>query len=250
MRFDAVSLFPEMFQTLTSQGISARALQNQLYSFNAWNPRDFTQDARRTVDDRPYGGGPGMVMMAEPLTAAISAAKSAQLALEITPHVICLSPQGQPLTQSLVASLGGYLGLILVCGRYEAIDQRVLDKVIDSEISVGDFVMSGGELPAMCLMDALIRRIPGALGDKDSAAQDSFEAGIFDCPHYTRPPSFAGSEVPDVLMNGDHAKIVTWRRQAALKNTLDKRRDLIDSAYKNGLLDSNDQQYLVSLGWQ
>ena len=191
MQFDVVTLFPEMFVAITQSGITRRAFEKNRCALNLWNPRDFTTDNHRTVDDRPYGGGPGMVMLAKPLEAALDAAKARQLPLiGQTPRVVYLSPQGAPLTHRRVTQLALEPGLVLLCGRYEAVDQRLLDRCVDEEISVGDFVLSGGELPAMALMDAVIRLLPGALHDDASAVEDSFVNGLLDCPHYTRPETY------------------------------------------------------------
>ncbi|MBL8446689.1 MAG: tRNA (guanosine(37)-N1)-methyltransferase TrmD [Zoogloeaceae bacterium] len=227
-RYDVVTLFPEMFAALTDAGITRRALERGLYEIRLWNPRDFVDSPSRTVDDRPYGGGPGMVMMAAPLEAAIEAARAAQhLALGRPGRVIYLSPQGQRLDHRRVMALGDEPALILLCGRYEGVDQRLIDRCVDEEISLGDFVLSGGELPAMVLMDALIRQLPGALNDEDSAAEDSFADGLLDCPHYTRPENYCGMLVPDVLLSGNHAAIRKWRLLKALEATLTKRPDLL-----------------------
>lgn len=227
-RFDVVTIFPEMFSALREYGISRRAVERKLWQLQCWNPRDFTSDLHRTVDDRPYGGGPGMVMLAEPLTQTLAAAKAAQQAQNgQAGRVIYLSPQGKPLNHATVVRLAAEPGLILLCGRYEGIDQRLIDAAVDEEVSVGDFVVSGGELPAMLLMDAIIRLLPGALNDADSAQEDSFVAGLLDCPHYTRPEEFRGDRVPAVLMSGNHADIRRWRLKQALGQTWRKRPDLL-----------------------
>lgn len=247
MRFDVLTLFPEMFRALTDWGITSRAAKQGRYALTTWNPRDFTQDAHRTVDDRPYGGGPGMVMLARPLEATIGAAKQAQQAAGIAaPRVVMLSPQGAPLNHRRVMELAGEPGLVLLCGRYEAVDQRLLDRCVDEEISVGDFVLSGGELPAMALMDAVIRQLPGALGDAQSAEQDSFADGLLDCPHYTRPEEYEGMRVPDVLLGGHHAQIVAWRRRQSLSKTRAQRPELIVAAREKGLLSRADEAWLAS----
>lgn len=228
VRFDAITLFPEMFVALTESGITRRALERQLWQVQCWNPRDFTEDRHRTVDDRPYGGGPGMVMLPGPLEATVVAAKAAQAeALGQAGKVVFLSPQGRPLDHSGVVALSAEPALVLLCGRYEGVDQRVIDRCVDLEVSIGDFVVSGGELPAMLLMDALVRRLPGALNDADSAEEDSFVDGLLDCPHYTRPEAYAGVPVPEVLLSGDHARIRRWRLQQALGNTWRRRPDLL-----------------------
>jgi tRNA (guanine37-N1)-methyltransferase len=249
MQFDVITLFPEMFAALTQSGISRRAFEQGKCALTLWNPREFTSDKHRTVDDRPYGGGPGMVMMVQPLEAAIMAAKSRQVARQVeqglaSPKVIYLSPQGQPLTHELVMQLSKEPGCVLLCGRYEAVDQRLIDSCVDVEISLGDFVLSGGEIPAMALMDAIIRQLPGVLNDADSAVQDSFVHGLLDCPHYTRPEDYQGKLVPEVLLGGNHAEIEQWRREQALLATQLKRPDLINKARTKGLLSKADEQFL------
>jgi len=248
MQFDVVSLFPEMFAALTQSGVTRRAHEQGLWQLSIWNPRDFTTDRHRTVDDRPYGGGPGMVMLAKPLEATINAAKQRQLDLGLpAPRVVFMSPQGKPLTHERVMALKDEPGLVLLCGRYEAVDQRLLDRVVDEEISLGDFVLSGGELPAMALMDAVLRHIPGVLGDDASAVEDSFVNGLLDSPHYTRPEVYEDVAVPPVLMGGNHAEIMKWRRQQQLKATAKKRPDLLDLARSAGRLTKADEQFLASL---
>lgn len=248
MQFDVVTLFPEMFGALTQSGITRRAFEQQKCSVTFWNPRDFTTDNHRTVDDRPYGGGPGMVMLAKPLEAAIDAARQRQTGMgSATPRVIYLSPQGRPLTHARVMGLREEPGLVLLCGRYEAVDQRLLDRCVDEEISLGDFVLSGGELPAMALMDAVIRQLPGVLNDDASAVEDSFVHGLLDCPHYTRPERYEGVAVPAVLLGGHHAEIEKWRRQRMLEATARKRPDLLLQARSAGFLSSADERFLSSL---
>ncbi len=227
LRFDVVTLFPEMFAALTASGISRRALERGLWQLESWNPRRWTQDVHRTVDDRPYGGGPGMVMLAQPLEQAIGAAKAARSEAGATARVICLSPQGRRIDQRRVAELAAGDGAILLCGRYEGIDERLIERCVDEELSLGDFVLSGGELAAMALMDACIRLLPGALNDGASAIEDSFVAGLLDCPHYTRPELYEGRAVPDVLLSGDHARIRRWRLKQALGRTWQRRPDLL-----------------------
>jgi tRNA (guanine37-N1)-methyltransferase len=200
------------------------------------------------VDDRPYGGGPGMVMLAKPLEATINAAKQRQIDMGLpAPRVVFMSPQGKPLTHERVMGLKDEPGLVVLCGRYEAVDQRLLDRVVDEEISLGDFVLSGGELPAMALMDAVVRLIPGVLGDDASAVEDSFVNGLLDSPHYTRPEVYEGVTVPPVLMGGNHAEIMKWRRQRMLEATAKKRPDLLDKARGAGLLTKADEQFLATL---
>jgi len=248
MQFDVVTLFPEMFAALTQSGVTRRAFEQQKCGLSLWNPRDFTTDNHRTVDDRPYGGGPGMVMMARPLEATIDAAKQRQQDLGLAaPRVVFMSPQGRALTHERVTQLKAEAGLVILCGRYEAVDQRLLDRCVDEEISVGDFVLSGGELPAMALMDAVIRLLPGVLNTEASAVEDSFVNGLLDSPHYTRPETYEGVAVPPVLMGGNHAEIVKWRRQRMLEATAKKRPDLLISARAAGLLSKTDEQFLASL---
>jgi len=230
MRVAVITLFPEMFAALTDYGITGRAVKNELLSIKAINPRDFTHDRHQTVDDRPYGGGPGMVMMIEPLTAAVDAAK-AWLDDNGKPcKVIYLSPQGTVLSQSGVADLAQGVvshNLVLIAGRYEGIDERFLQTEVDEEWSIGDYVLSGGELPAMVLLDAVIRLLPNALGHKDSAAEDSFSDGLLDYPHYTRPETYEGQTVPSVLLSGNHAVIKQWRLEQSLERTRQRRPDLL-----------------------
>ena len=248
MQFDVVTLFPEMFAALTQSGVTRRAFEQGKCGLSLWNPRDFTTDNHRTVDDRPYGGGPGMVMMARPLEATIHAAKQRQTDLGLAaPRVVFMSPQGRPLTHERVTQLKAEPGLVILCGRYEAVDQRLLDRCVDEEISMGDFVLSGGELPAMALMDAVIRLLPGVLNTEASAIEDSFVNGLLDSPHYTRPETYEGMAVPPVLMGGNHAEIVKWRRQRMLEATATKRPDLLVSARAAGLLSKADEKFLASL---
>jgi len=228
MQADIVTLFPGMFSALSEYGITGRAVSSGLLRLRYWNPRDYTQDRHRTVDDKPYGGGPGMLMKTGPVSAAIRAAQAAQSCAEGPgSKVIYLSPQGRPLTQMLVAELAAEPALVLLCGRYEGVDERVLATLVDAEYSLGDFVLSGGELAAMTLLDAVTRLLPGALGAADSAGQDSFSAGLLDHPHYTRPEQFEGLEVPPVLLSGNHAQIARWRLQQQLGVTWRKRPDLL-----------------------
>jgi tRNA (guanine37-N1)-methyltransferase len=227
-RYDVVSLFPGMFSALADYGVSGRALRNGLCRLRLWDPRDFTLDAYRTVDDRPFGGGPGMVMLAEPLDLALTAVKTAlRRQGVIEPRLIYLSPQGRRLDQALVEELAAAPALVLLAGRYEGIDERLFNRHGLEEVSIGDYVLSGGELPAMVLLDAVIRQLPGALGHADSAKEDSFADGLLDCPHYTRPESYLGLEVPAVLKSGDHAAIARWRLKEALARTAARRPELL-----------------------
>ncbi len=228
LQFDVVSLFPQMFEAMTRYGITSRALENEIYELALWNPRDFTTDNYKTVDDRPYGGGPGMVMLAEPLEKAIDAAIARQRAQGVATHrVIHLSPAGQPLTHEIVMQLAAEPGLVLLASRYEGVDERLLASRVDAEYSIGDYVLSGGELPAMVLMDAIVRQLPGALGDADSATEDSFVDGLLDCPHYTRPETYKDMKVPEILMSGNHAKIRQWRLKMSLQRTRARRPELL-----------------------
>lgn len=227
MRFDAITLFPEMFDAVLDYGITRRAMDRGLYRFKAWNPRDFTDDLHRTVDDRPYGGGPGMLMLAEPLDRTLSAIQQDLASEDMTPWVVHFSPRGRPLTHQRVMELKNKPALVLLCGRYEGIDERLLQRRVDEELSLGDFVLSGGELPALALMDALIRQLPGALNDAESATQDSFTNGLLDCPHYTRPEVWQGMAVPEVLKSGNHAAIAKWRHEESLRLTAALRPDLL-----------------------
>lgn len=222
IRFDVVTLFPEMFRAVTESGITSRALQQGLWLLKTWNPRDFTTDNYRTVDDRPYGGGPGMVMLAEPLEKALGAAQAAGGG-----RVIYLSPQGKKLDHDRVMEFSKETSLILLCGRYEGVDERLLERCVDEELSIGDFVLSGGELAAMVLVDAVVRQLPGALGDESSAAQESFAEGLLDCPQYTRPETHAGAKVPEILLTGHHENIRRWRLKQALGRTWLRRPELI-----------------------
>jgi tRNA (guanine37-N1)-methyltransferase len=220
---DVVTLFPALVEAVVEHGIPARARERGLLELVSWNPRDFATDRHRTVDDRPYGGGPGMVMKVEPLAAAIQAAKSAG---PLAP-VLYMSPQGKPLDQAAMRRFAELPRLVVVCGRYEGIDERLIETEIDEEWSLGDYVLSGGELAAMVVVDAIARLLPGALGHVDSAAQDSFSDGLLDCPHYTRPEEIGGLRVPEPLLTGNHAAIERWRRKQALGRTWLKRPDLL-----------------------
>ncbi len=228
LRFDVVTLFPEIFTAVTEAGITRRALARDLWELQCWNPRDWTNDNHRTVDDRSYGGGPGMVMLAAPLEQAIDAAQAARGSAAGTAQVIYLSPQGAPLTHRRVAELASGAGVILVCGRYEGIDERLIERCVDEEISLGDFVLSGGEIAAMALIDACVRQLPGALNDDASAIEESFVAGLLDCAHYTRPEQYEGMRVPDVLLSGNHEHIRRWRLKQALGRTWLRRPDMLE----------------------
>ena len=225
MWIGAVSLFPDMFSAVTDYGITGRAVREGLLTFNSWNPRDFTHDRHRTVDDRPYGGGPGMLMKIQPLRDAIHAARTSAPGKAC---VVYLSPQGERLDQSVVESLAAEQQLILVAGRYEGVDERLIAAEVDREVSLGDFVLSGGELAAMAVIDAVTRLIPGALGHAQSAEQDSFADGLLDCPHYTRPEVYEGQAVPEVLLGGHHEQIRRWRLKESLRRTSERRPDLLE----------------------
>jgi len=225
MHFEVVTLFPEMVATVAEFGVVGRAHRKGLMALGCVNPRDHTHDVHRTVDDRPYGGGPGMVMKYEPLADAIAAARERSPAGS---PVVYLSPQGRVFDQAAAKRLAGLPGMILLAGRYEGIDERLIEAQVDEEVSLGDFVLSGGEIAAMAVVDAVVRLLPGVLGDDDSAAQDSFMEGFLDCPHYTRPEEIDGRKVPDVLLSGDHAEIARWRLQQALGRTYLRRPDLVD----------------------
>ncbi|MGB5334603.1 MAG: tRNA (guanosine(37)-N1)-methyltransferase TrmD [Woeseiaceae bacterium] len=225
MQISVVSLFPEMVDTIADFGIVGRALDRGLISLDVENPRDHTSDAHRTVDDRPYGGGPGMVMKFEPLAAALQASRAR---LPEGSPVVYLSPQGAVFNQAAARRYAELPGLVLLAGRYEGIDERLIESEVDEELSLGDFVLSGGEIAAMAVIDAVVRLLPGALGDAESAQQDSFEGGLLDFPHYTRPEIVEGRRVPEVLMSGDHAKIARWRQKQALGRSYLRRPDLLE----------------------
>ncbi len=279
MRIDLVTLFPEMFSVVRDLGVTGRAHGNQLWSLHTHSPRDYTEDVHRTVDDRPYGGGPGMVMMAEPLTRALSAIRTQRATLahgtqeqatreqatreqstreQSTPDrvtqeqapVVLLSPIGKPFDQAQAQRLAQSAGAIFICGRYEGVDQRFIDQHVDEQWSLGDFVLSGGETAALAMIDAAVRLLPGALNHGQSSAQDSFQdslSGLLDSPHYTRPENLNGQTVPAVLLSGNHANIARWRREQSLAITLEKRPDLIDQARARGLLTKADERYLLTL---
>ncbi|HEY5602180.1 MAG TPA: tRNA (guanosine(37)-N1)-methyltransferase TrmD [Gammaproteobacteria bacterium] len=235
-RIDVITLFPEMFAAVTQYGITRRAIEKQLLSVELWNPRDYATDKHRTVDDRPYGGGPGMVMMVEPLKKAVDhARRAAQQATGAAVKTVYLSPQGKPLTQQLLREAAALPGLILLAGRYEGIDERVIESEIDAEWSIGDYVLSGGELAAMVVIDGVTRLLPGALGHEDSAGQDSFVNGLLDFPHYTRPEVVDSRAVPAVLLSGDHRAIERWRLKQALGRTWQRRPELLKRMQLNDL---------------
>ncbi|NGM87802.1 tRNA (guanosine(37)-N1)-methyltransferase TrmD [Parapusillimonas sp. SGNA-6] len=275
VRFDVVSLFPDMFSVVRDLGVTARAHKQGLWSLGLWNPRDYTHDVHRTVDDRPYGGGPGMVMLAEPLELAVAAARDARVGAGAGAgreaasddlagvqgpgpqhagqghlRVILMSPAGRRYDQSMAEELAGSEGAIVICGRYEGIDQRFIDRNVTDEVSLGDFVMSGGEIGALAMIDSVVRLLPGALNAADSALQDSFASaltGLLDSPHYTRPELYRGSPVPDELLSGHHANIAVWRRRQSLALTWSRRPDLIDNARRSGLLSKADEAYLEQI---
>lgn len=228
-QFDIVTLFPEMLDAVTESGVTGRARERKLFELVPWNPRDFAANSYRTVDDRPYGGGPGMVMMAEPLEKAVRSARQRQKSAGVTrSRVVHLSPQGRPLDHRKVMEFAQLQGLVMLAGRYEGVDERLIARAVDEEVSIGDYVLSGGELAAMVVMDAVVRQLPGALGDAESASQDSFVNGLLDCPHYTRPEVYEGEAVPPVLMSGNHAQIARWRLKQALGRTWQRRPDLLE----------------------
>ena len=236
MHFHVITLFPEMIEQMCEFGVLGRAVKRGIIKLSCWNPRDYTQDRHRTVDDRPYGGGPGMLMKVQPLADAITAAKQ-QVGEDA--KVIYLSPQGQVLNQQAVINMADrpeQKELILIAGRYEGIDERLIKQYVDEEWSIGDYVLSGGEMPALILIDAVARMLPDVLGDADSAQQDSFMEGLLDCPHYTRPEEVNGQIVPDILLSGDHEKIDRWRKRQALARTWLRRPDLLET------LQLNDEQ--------
>jgi len=230
-QYSVITLFPEMFDAIADFGVTRRGLDEKAWELKCWNPREFAVNAYKTIDDRPYGGGPGMVMMAEPLNAALDAATGQQVASGVAkPKVVYVTPQVKPITDAGIRQLANEDGLIFLCGRYEGIDERLIEARIDMEVSIGDYVLSGGELAAMVIIDAMVRLLPGVLGDGQSAVEDSFSPtrdGLLDHPHYTRPESWNGQTVPPVLMSGDHAKIQAWRRKQALKRTQERRADLM-----------------------
>jgi len=251
MRFDVVTLFPEMFAAVRDQGVTGRAHGQGIWSLHAWNPREFTHDVHRTVDDRPYGGGPGMVMMAAPLEAAVAAAQAARASQGLgRAPVILLSPTGRRYDQQAAGELAAGEGAIFICGRYEGVDQRFIDRCVTQELSLGDFVLSGGELAAQAMMDAAVRLLPGVLNDGDSALQDSFNPaldGLLDSPHYTRPEVYEDQSVPAPLLSGHHAHIARWRREQSLALTAQRRPDLLERARADGRLTAADERFLATL---
>lgn len=241
MWFGVVTLFPEMFAAISEQGVISKAMSKGLVQLECWNPRDFAHDKHRTVDDRPYGGGPGMLMKVQPLREALDAAKTVARKVSAAPcKVIYMSPQGVRLDHQKAQELAQCQTLICIAGRYEGVDERFLEQEVDEEISIGDFVLSGGEIPAMALIDAVSRLVPGALGHEASAQEDSFVQGLLDCPHYTRPEIVSGREVPDVLLSGNHEKIRQWRLKQSLGRTWQRRPDLLEKVE----LDSEQQSLL------
>jgi len=237
MRIDVITLFPELVEQVIACGVVGRAAEQRLLELHCWNPRDYTRDRHRTVDDRPYGGGPGMLMKVQPLEDAIAAVRRQNA----NARLVYLSPQGELINQQMLAQQVELESVIFLCGRYEGIDERLIQREVDAEWSLGDYVISGGELAAMVCIDAMARLIPGALGHEESAAQDSFSAGLLDCPHYTRPEEYRGDRVPEVLMNGNHREIETWREKQALGRTWQRRPDLLErielDARQQALLD-------------
>lgn len=251
MRIDVVTLFPEMFGVVRDLGVTGRAHAQGRWSLHTWNPRDFTQDVHRTVDDRPYGGGPGMVMMAGPLEAAVNAAQEARAALGLgRAPVALLAPVGRRYDQAGAESLAASEGVILICGRYEGVDQRFIARCVTQEISLGDFVLSGGEIAALAVIDAAVRLLPGVLNDGESALQDSFNdalSGLLDSPHYTRPEVYEGEPVPAPLLSGHHANIARWRRERSLELSTTRRPELIEAARARGALTQADERFLAEL---
>lgn len=241
---DVITLFPEMLDAITKYGVTSRANKNGIFQLHTWNPRDFAKDNYRTVDDSPYGGGPGMIMLAQPLDEAITQARTRQRSQGINEtKVIYLSPQGKLLDHEKILQLTKLEGLVLLCGRYEGIDERIIMRQVDEEISIGNYVISGGELAAMVLIDSIVRQIPGALGSADSAKEDSFTNNLLEFPQYTRPEIYRGDTVPPILLSGDHAKINRWRLQQSLGKTWLKRPDLLELKYKQGI--SKEEEELL-----
>lgn len=252
MRIDVVTLFPDVFSIVTEAGVTGRAHGQGRWQLRAWNPRDFTEDVHRTVDDRPYGGGPGMVMMAGPLSRAVAAAQAERNQQGVDPaRVVLLAPGGKRFDQGMAEMLSRSSGVVMVCGSYEGVDQRWIDREVDEQWSLGDFVLSGGELAAIPMIDAAARLIPGVLNHGESSVQDSFQAslsGLLDSPHFTRPEIYEGQRVPDVLLSGNHANIAQWRRQQSLLMTARWRPDLIAQAREAGSLTASDERFLKASG--
>ena len=245
-RYDVITLFPEMFDAIADAGVTRRALDEGAWELKCWNPREFVGNVHKTIDDRPFGGGPGMVMKPEPLHQAIQAAKERQQQFQVTPRVIYLSPQAKPMKDADVRRLLAEEGLIFLCGRYEGIDERVIAAHVDEEVSIGDYVLSGGELAAMVVIDAMVRLLPGVLNDGASAVEDSYSPardGLLDHPHFTRPEVWQDHTVPPVLMRGNHAEIAKWRRRMALQRTWQRRPELLDGL----ALDKEDLRWLEEL---
>ncbi len=238
MRIDVITLFPDWMHGLRDLGVTGRALRDERFALHVWNPRDFTNDTHQRVDDRPYGGGPGMVMQAQPLAATLAAVAPGAAKATL------LSPQGRRFDQQLAVDMATRERIVLICGRYEGIDQRYIDTHVDEAVSIGDFVLSGGELAAAVIIDAVVRQLPGVLGHADSAAQDSFSDGLLDCPHYTRPEQWQKQSVPEVLRSGDHAEIARWRRQQSLLASWHERPDLLSRAQAQGALSKQDYRLL------
>ncbi|MCL5062220.1 MAG: tRNA (guanosine(37)-N1)-methyltransferase TrmD [Nitrospiraceae bacterium] len=246
--FDIITIFPEIFHAYLGESILKRALQKELFDVKVYNLRDFTTDKHRTVDDYPYGGGPGMVMKIEPIYNAVKAIKSADYKNGLERLTVMLSPQGEAYSQEMAEGLSEYLArenrrMLFICGRYEGIDERVRESLVDEEISIGDYVLTGGELAALVIIDSIARLMPGVLGDEESAREESFTWGILDYPHYTRPPEFMGMKVPDVLLSGNHKEIWKWRRREAIKRTLQRRPDLL----KRAELSEEDKEILEDI---
>lgn len=249
MRFDVLTLFPEMFTPFADSGINARARHKGIWDLHCWNPRDYTHDIHRTVDDRPYGGGPGMVMLAEPLDAALDEALAARAAEQDVP-VVLMSPTGRRFNQPMAQEWAESAGAVLICGRYEGIDQRFIDARVTHEVSIGDYVLSGGEIAALAMIDSVVRLLPGVLNDKHSAAFDSFHTGLdglLDSPHYTRPEVYKNQAIPEVLKSGNHKNIDRWRREQSLRLTAQRRPDLIHKARQEGLLTKRDEAFLAQI---
>lgn len=260
MRFDVITLFPELFAPFLTQGVTRRAFSGDAMNVNLHQLRDFASGQYKRIDDRPYGGGPGMVMMAEPLQECVKYIRAQRCALTLSEDVplVMFTPTGRPLTHEIVQQYAQSCGAILLCGRYEGVDQRFIDRYVQDELSLGDFVLSGGEVPAMAFLDAVARLQTGVLGDERSSVQDSFNpsnAGLLDCPHYTRPEVLVWpdtkeeSEVPSVLLSGNHAHIERWRRDEQLRITLQKRPDLIAKALRSGVLNKKDKLFLEKIGY-